>query len=74
MPDSQTDVGDWENYPAVSRPENWDTDGDGMPGRWEEQNGLNPNDPTDGPADADGNGYPNLEAHLHWVAAGNILR
>jgi len=36
-----------------------------MPDAWESSRGLNPNDPTDGPADPDGDGYTNLEDSLH---------
>ncbi len=63
LPDSQEDVGGWEDYPVVHRPADWDTDGDGMPDHWEKLAGLNPN------AAADGNeigkdGYTNLERYL----------
>ncbi len=70
LPDTQEDVGGWEDYPEVHRPADWDTDGDGMPGAWERRHGLNPDDPADGPADADSNGYTNLEEYLNWLAAG----
>jgi len=42
-----------------------DADHDGMPDAWESGRGLNPNDPADGPADPDGDGYTNLEDYLH---------
>ena len=45
-----------------------DTDGDGMPDEWETSNGLNPNDPEDGPATAE-NGYTNLENYLNGLVA-----
>ncbi len=45
-----------------------DTDGDGMPDEWEAANGLNPNDPEDGPATAE-NGYTNLENYLNGLVA-----
>ena len=45
-----------------------DTDGDGMPDEWETANGLNPNDPEDGPAAAE-NGYTNLENYLNSLVA-----
>ena len=45
-----------------------DTDGDGMPDEWETANGLNPNDPEDGPATAE-NGYTNLENYLNGLVA-----
>ncbi|HMV67670.1 MAG TPA: thrombospondin type 3 repeat-containing protein [Myxococcota bacterium] len=64
LPDSQDDVGGWENYPEVHRPVNWDTDGDGIPDNWEKRAGLNPKNPADASADRDGDGYPNLEEYL----------
>ena len=73
LPDSQEDVGGWEDYPEIHRPANWDTDGDGMPNQWEAQKGLNSNDPTDGAVDSDGDGYTNLEDYLNWLASGNTL-
>lgn len=68
IPDSQEDVGGWENYPEVHRPDDWDADGDGMPNEWEDANGFDPNDPADGPRDADGDGYTNLEEYLSELA------
>lgn len=41
-----------------------DTDGDGMPDSWENANGLNPNDKTDG-ALVTVNGYTNLEVYMN---------
>ncbi len=69
LPDSQEDVGGWEEYPEVHRPEGWDTDRDGMPDSWETQNGLDPNDPADGAQDSDRDGYTNLEEYLNELAA-----
>ena len=65
LPDSQDDVGGWENYPEVKRPADWDTDRDGMPDAWEKQHGLDPADPTDGNKDLFGDGYTNLEKYLN---------
>ncbi len=65
LPDTQEDVGGWDDYPEVHRPANWDADGDGMPGQWEVSHGLDPHDASDGPADADGDGYTNLEDYLN---------
>lgn len=45
-----------------------DSDGDGMTDDWEIANGLNPNDPEDGPATAE-NGYTNLENYLNSLVA-----
>jgi hypothetical protein len=53
----------------LSRPANWDTDGDGMPDYWELEHGLNPNDPSDRNGDYSGDGYSNLEKYLNELAA-----
>jgi hypothetical protein len=66
IPDSQEDVGGWEDYPEVHRPDGWDTDGDGIPDDWEKSHGLNPSDRTDGAKDS-GDGYTNLEKYLNWL-------
>ena len=71
LPDSQSDVGGWEHYPEVHRPKDWDTDGDGMPNRWENRKGLDPDNAADGALDPDKDGYTNLEDYLNWLAAGN---
>ncbi len=42
-----------------------DSDGDGMPDKWEVQNKLNPKDPKDGAIDSDGDGYTNVEEFLN---------
>jgi len=64
LPDSQEDVGGWDNYPQVQRPGDWDTDRDGIPDAWEKRAGLNPKDAADGNADRNGDGYTNLEEYL----------
>jgi hypothetical protein len=73
LPNSQDDVGGWENYFEQSRPANWDSDHDGLPGWWENLRGSNPNsaanDFSDGNADADGDGFTALEDFLNWIAA-----
>lgn len=43
-----------------------DTDGDGMPDEFEVANGLDPKTP-DHNADADGDGYPNIEDYFNWL-------
>ena len=44
-----------------------DTDHDGMPDSWETLHGFNPNDPSDGPLDADADGYTNVEEYLNSI-------
>jgi hypothetical protein len=73
LPDKQDDVGGWENYPEAKRDANWDTDHDGLPNTWETAQGLNPNstagDFAEANADADGNGFTNLEDYLNSLTA-----
>ena len=40
-----------------------DSDGDGLPDKWELQYGLNPKDPTDAKGDVDTDGFTNLEEY-----------
>lgn len=72
LPDSQNDVGGWEEYPVVNRPPDWDTDNDGLPNWWEEIHGLNPQsapgDFSDANGDLDGDEFTNLEEYLDWLA------
>jgi len=44
-----------------------DTDQDGMPDSWEQNNGMNPNS-ADNNGDNDGDGYTNLEEYLNELA------
>jgi hypothetical protein len=67
LPDSQEDVGGWEDYPEVHRPADWDIDHDGLPTEWETRHGLNPADAADGNLDANGDGNTNLEEFLNSV-------
>ncbi len=69
LPDSQNDVGGWDKYPEEKRPADFDTDGDGMPDKWERAQGLDPKDPADGNKDRDKDGYTNLEEYLGWLVA-----
>jgi pectate lyase len=61
--DSQTQVGGWPAY--RSAPARQDSDHDGMPDEWETRYKLDPNDPSDGPADKDKDGYTNVEEYLN---------
>jgi hypothetical protein len=73
LPDTQDDVGGWDDYPEARRPADWDTDHDGLPNAWETAHDLNPNSPADDMSDAnanpDGDGFTNLEAYLNGLAA-----
>jgi hypothetical protein len=60
--DSQRDVGGWPELRSAPLPE--DSDRDGMPDDWEKTHGLRPADSADGAADADGDGYTNVE---EWI-------
>lgn len=72
FPDNESDVGGFENYPAVVRDANWDTDQDGLPNWWETIIGTNPNsaigDFSDANADTDQDGYTNLDQYLQWLS------
>jgi hypothetical protein len=68
LPDSQEDVGGWDDYPTEHRPADWDKDGDGMPNDWEKKSGFDPTDGGDGPRDDDGDGFTNLEEYLNEIA------
>jgi hypothetical protein len=51
-----------------NHPADWDVDGDGIPGYWEEEHGLDPAVANNN-ADFDTDGYTDLEEYLHEVAA-----
>jgi len=61
--DIPSDVGGWPQYETAPAPA--DSDHDGMPDAWEKRFGLNSNDPSDGPKDADNDGYTNVEEWLN---------
>lgn len=61
--DAVSEVGGWPVHQSLAAPP--DTDGDGMPDGWERATGLDPTDKKDGAADADGDGYTNLEDYLN---------
>jgi len=67
LPDSQADVGGWENYPEVHRPVDWDTDRDGLPDEWEMERGLDPKSAADAASDPDGDGFTFLEDYLNGL-------
>lgn len=76
LPDSQEDVGGWENYPELHRATTFDSDHDGLPNWWEKLHKLNPNskadDFSDSNADNDHDGFTNLDNYLEWMATTHI--
>jgi hypothetical protein len=60
--DSQKAVGGWPVLRSLAAPR--DSDGDGMPDRWERKHRLDPRDPSDG-AKSSSDGYTNLERYLN---------
>ncbi len=77
LPDNQSDVGGWENYPEARRAGVWDTDNDGLPNWWETIKGLNPNSPandfSDVNSDADQDGYTQLDDYLDWMGGPHYI-
>jgi pectate lyase len=63
MIDSQEEVGGWPDLKSTPAPK--DSDGDGMPDRWELDHRLNPNDASDGNRESDDDGYTYLEKYLN---------
>lgn len=61
--DRAEDVGGWSDYAPGTAPA--DTDGDGMPDAWEEEQHLNPNDASDGAKYNLSPYYTNLEVYLN---------
>ena len=56
-------VGGW---PVLQSAEPYpDSNNNGMPDEWEKRYGLDPNDPTVGNRDPDGDGYTNIEEYLN---------
>lgn len=80
-PASETQNPGVPSFPVIkeeSRPEGFDTDGDGIPDVWEKANGLDPEDPEDGNLyTIDSRGwYTNLEVYAnaiveHIIKGGN---
>jgi hypothetical protein len=72
LPDSQEDVGGWDDYGNETRTKDWDADNDGLPTWWEKLTGLNSASPSEDFSDANGDpdqdGYTNLEDYLAWLA------
>ena len=60
---NESAVGGMPSYSGGTAPT--DTDHDGMPDYWENEQGLNPNNPNDGNGDINGNGYTNIEDYIN---------
>ncbi len=56
-------VGGWPELKSAEPPK--DCDKDGMPDDWEKQHGFDFDNPADGNADTDADGYTNLEEYLN---------
>jgi hypothetical protein len=64
------EVGKGSDHPELRSSEPpTDSDHDGMPDAWEQDHGLNPNDPDDRNGDLDGDGYTNVEQYLNELAS-----
>ena len=64
-----TDPRQMGGFPEYRAWEPWtDTDGDGMPDKWETDNGLNPNNPADATQDCNGDGYTNIEKYINGIS------
>ena len=62
-----TDIKQVGGYPEYKGEPYPDADADGMPDAWETKHRLNPNDPADAAADANGDGYTNIEDFLNGL-------
>jgi hypothetical protein len=68
LPDHESDVGGYEDYPNAARDAAWDSDADGLPDFWEDARQV-----TEANLDADGNGYTELEEYLQWMATPHVF-
>ncbi len=65
---TEADAGGLPALPIETRPADWDVDGDGMPGWWELERGLDPFT-KDHNGDFDSDLYTNLEEYINEVGA-----
>ena len=63
--DTQSDVGGWPELQKADRP--LDTDYDGIPDAWENEFGLNPNDPLDAREISLVTGFTNMEVYMRHL-------
>ena len=72
MIDTQNDVGGWATYSYKTSDVPVDTDGDGIPDKWEDDNGLNKNNASDANSTSlmGGSGkYTNIEVYHYDIIA-----
>lgn len=68
--DTQNDVGGWPVYAYDNTQVTVDTDGDGLPDAWEDNRGLDKNNPADGrQVNTESGGYTNLELYLNSLVS-----
>jgi hypothetical protein len=73
--DSQGVVAGIDDLPEQRRPDDFDTDADGMPNEFETRHGLDPNDPADGKGTTlSDEGYTNLEMYLSELVQTGVER
>lgn len=74
--DHEKDAGGYEDYPETRRPDDFDSDNDGLPDWWEKLHGSNPHSPkgdfSDSNADPDMDGFTALEDYLEWMSVPQI--
>ncbi len=74
--EENTKTASYPTLSSISRPDGYDTDGDGIADDWEVANGLNPNDAADGnlyTIDTEKQWYTNLEVYLNSIVEHIII-
>ena len=74
--DNEMDAGGYEEYPEETRPDNYDSDNDGLPDWWEAVRGTNAQSAANDFSDAnmmDAEGYTELERYLDFMAQPHLL-
>ncbi len=70
--DDEDDAGGYEDYTTEQRPDNFDTDLDGLPNWWEvlfdSDTSSTEGDLSESQADPDRDGYTALEDYLYWMS------
>jgi len=70
--DTEADAGGYEDYGNETRPDNYDTDRDGLPDWWEKLHGSNPKsapgDFSDTNEDENKDGFTALDDFLEWMS------